>query len=240
MQRTTITWIILAASWIFASTAAAQTSPSKGTSPGASTGSSTDQDLLTTSASTPAAASSMDNEAPRASTEASAKTEKAEEQGDNPLERSFGIGYDVDLQGITGRYMISPDFGLDLTLGFGVETKTQDGEDTKFDFGAAVKAVLPVVKVKDRFRLNVTPGIYMQYTGVHTKDADGAFNLSIFGGLAPELFIWDGLAVEVMFGLAINLNRLNEPNNQKFYLNTGTIGDGISIISGLLFHYYFE
>lgn len=167
-----------------------------------------------------------------------AKTGTTAKITDNPMDRSFGLGYDVDLEGITARYMFSRSFGLDLTLGFGLETGRSDGEDTKFDFDMAIKAVLPIITV-DRLRLNVTPGLFMQYVGVHDEDADGAFNLSLFGGLAPEIFIWDGLAVEVMFGLAFNLQNLNEPNDQDFYLNAGTIGSGVSIISGLLFHYYF-
>jgi len=158
----------------------------------------------------------------------------------NPLERAFGLGYDVDLGGVTFRYMLDPDLGLDATIGFGMETARADGEQFKFDFDFAFKAIFPIVTVEDRFRLNVTPGLFMQYVGNHVEDADGEFNLSLFAGLAPELFIWDGLAVEVMFGLAINLQRINSPNDQDFYLNAGTIGNGVSIVSGLLFHWYFE
>lgn len=148
----------------------------------------------------------------------------------------FGLGYDADLNGIDIRYFWS-NLGVDVTVGFAMETETNDGEELKFDLIVAPKLVY-AFRVHKSINLNALVGAYLQVLGSHAKDGSD-LNVGFFGGLAPELVIWDHLAIEVFFGLSANINNLLEQQAAKTSFSLGTLGRRLSIVSGAVFRYYF-
>jgi hypothetical protein len=148
----------------------------------------------------------------------------------------FGLGYDADLNGINVRYFFSR-LGLDMTVGFALATATADGQKTKFDLIFAPKLVY-ALELHETVNLNVLGGMFLQVLGSHARDQTD-MNIGFFGGLAPELIIWDHLAVEVFFGLSANINNLLEKQAGKTNFTFGTLGRRLSVVSGAVFRWYF-
>lgn len=148
----------------------------------------------------------------------------------------FGLGYDADLNGIDFRYFFGR-LGIDVTVGFALATGTTDGQETKFDMILAPKFVY-ALELHETVNLNVLGGMFVQVLGSHADDQTD-MNLGFFGGLAPELIIWDHLAVEVFFGLSANINNLLEKQAGKTNFTFGTLGRRLSVVSGAVFRWYF-
>lgn len=153
-----------------------------------------------------------------------------------PTAGRFGVGYDADLNGINFRYFFSK-LGIDVTVGFALATATADGQEVKFDTIIAPKFVY-ALELHETVNLNVLGGMFVQVLGSHADDQTD-MNLGFFGGLAPELIIWDHLAIEVFFGLSANINNLLEKQAQKVNFTFGTLGRRLSIVSGAVFRWYF-
>jgi len=153
-----------------------------------------------------------------------------------PTAGRFGLGYDADLNGINFRYFFSK-LGIDVTLGFALATATADGQKVKFDTIIAPKIVY-AFELHETVNLNVLGGMFLQVLGSHAKDQTD-MNIGFFGGFAPELIIWDHLAVEVFFGLSANINNLLEKQAAKTNFTFGTLGRRLSIVSGAVFRWYF-
>ena len=153
-----------------------------------------------------------------------------------PTAGRFGLGYDADLNGVDIRYFFSR-LGVDFTVGFAMETKTAAGEKVKFDLIFAPKVVY-ALELHDKVNLNVLGGMFLQVLGSHAKGQTD-MNIGFFGGLAPELLIWDHLAIEVFFGLSANLNNVLEKQAGEMSFALGTLGRRLSIVSGAVFRFYF-
>lgn len=151
--------------------------------------------------------------------------------------RRFALGYDADLNGVNLRYFPAASLGLDLTIGFGVQTKTTAAEGTRFDLMFTPRLIHPF-RLHEKINLNVEGGLYFQVLGSQTRDQTD-LNMGVFGGFGPELLIWDHLAVEIFFGLAANVNNLLKKQAQKVNFSFGTLGRRISVIGGAVFRYYF-
>lgn len=148
----------------------------------------------------------------------------------------FGLGYDADMNGLNMRYYFGRT-GIDFTLGFGLQTKRADGEALKFDLIAAPKLVHAIELAKD-VNLNVIGGLFVQVLGSNVKDTTD-LNMGVFGGLAPEILLFDHLALEVFFGITANINNLLKKQAAKINFNVGTLGSRLSVVSGAVFRYYF-
>jgi hypothetical protein len=148
----------------------------------------------------------------------------------------FGVGYDADLNGATVRYFFADRMGIDVTLGFSLQTARADGQETDFDMILAPKLVY-AFRLHDKVNLNLEGGAFLQVLGTNSNVSTD-LNLGFFGGVAPELLIWDHLSVEVFFGLSLALNNLLEEQG-KLNVALGTLGQQLSVVSGAAFRYYF-
>lgn len=147
----------------------------------------------------------------------------------------FGLGYDADLNGLNMRYFFNQ-FGIDLTFGFALQTARADGQDADFDLIFAPKLVY-AFRLHEKVNLNVEGGMFFQVLGTSGPESTD-LSMGFFGGLAPEVMLWDHLAVEVFFGLALGLNNLLE-EQAKLNVSFGTLGQQLSVVSGAVFRYYF-
>lgn len=148
----------------------------------------------------------------------------------------WGVGYDADLNGLNVRYYFGQ-AGIDFTLGFGLETKTQNGETAQFDLMFAPRFVY-AFRLHENLNLNAEAGVYLQVIGSHTRNQSD-MNVGFYGGLAPEIVLLDHLGIEVFFGVSGNVNHLLENQASKVSFSIGTLGRRISIIGGAVFRYYF-
>lgn len=150
-------------------------------------------------------------------------------------EGKLGLGYDADLNGATLRYFFSQ-FAFDMTVGFALQTARTDAQDADFDMILVPKLVY-AFKMHEKVNLNIEGGAFLQVLG--TSSSEGTdLSLGFFGGLAPEVLLWDHLSVEVFFGLSLALNNLLE-EQAKLNVSFGTLGKQLSVVSGAVFRYYF-
>ncbi|MBK6848306.1 MAG: hypothetical protein IPG96_12545 [Proteobacteria bacterium] len=148
----------------------------------------------------------------------------------------FGVGYDADLNGINLRYFANR-VGIDLTWGLALQSPRRDGEETRVDM-IFVPRLVYALKMHEKINLNTGGGLTFEVLGSNASD-DTDFSLGLFGGLGPEILLWDHLAVEVFFGAALKINNLAENQAQKVNISFGTLGQQLSIVSGATFRYYF-
>ena len=147
----------------------------------------------------------------------------------------FGLGYDVDLNGVNMRYYFG-NLGIDFTLGFGLKTATAAGQTTRIDLSFSPKIVY-ALKLHKVLHLNLSGGVFFQVLGSNNSGQTD-MNISFFFGMGPELILFERLAVEIFFGVAANINNLME-KGAKTHFSFGTIGQRLNVVSGAQFRYYF-
>ncbi len=152
------------------------------------------------------------------------------------LSGSIGIGYDAAMQSVSCRYFLG-NFGIDLLAGFYVEPQNVSlGEQqTKVDIRGALFA-LYAIEALEFANIDVFLGAEIEYVGSHVK-GQGDLNVYARAGLAPELFVFENVSVEAGFGIELSVIEQPVPNIWK--VGIGTYGSGVSIVSGLSFHWYF-
>jgi len=144
--------------------------------------------------------------------------------------KSKALGYDIDLNGFTYRLGSIGSLRFDISIGFGLDIKTAGKTKTTFDITPGFRVLIPVVKYK--------AWLVQAVTGVHSTMTFGDrtdLGFSLFGGLMPEIFLLPNLSIEIMIGVALALNDVTN----DIQVTLGTVGKGISIISGAAFHWYF-
>ncbi|MCK6509932.1 hypothetical protein L6R29_08210 [Myxococcota bacterium] len=148
-----------------------------------------------------------------------------------PSKVGVGVGYDVDLNGFTIRFGDLKGVRFDINLGFGLNLQTGNNSSTTVDITPGFRVLFPIGSVRV-VQLHAVVGTYLLM-----KPTDAAFrmDLSLFGGLMPEIFLFEQLSIEIMVGFAFNINNIGG----DVTLNLGTIGKGISFLSGAAFHWYF-
>ncbi|MCB9643998.1 MAG: hypothetical protein H6728_13060 [Myxococcales bacterium] len=148
-----------------------------------------------------------------------------------PAKTGIGVGYDVDLNGFTVRFGELKNIRFDLNLGFGLNLQTGNNSSTTVDITPGFRVLFPLGSVRV-VQLHAVIGAYLL---MKPTDANFRMDLSIFGGFLPEIFLFERLSIEIMIGFAFNINNIGG----DVLLNIGTIGKGISFLSGAAFHWYF-
>ena len=151
--------------------------------------------------------------------------------GKLPDQTGVGVGYDVDLNGFTIRFGSLKGVRFDINLGFGLDLQTGNNSTTRVDITPGFRVLFPVASVK-MIQLHAVVGAYLL---MRPTDADFRMDASLFAGLLPEIFLFERLSIEIMIGFAFSINNIGGDIN----LNIGTIGKGISFLSGAAFHWYF-
>ncbi len=165
----------------------------------------------------------------------------------------FALGYDTRvgaLGAVNARYMLSEAFGIDAWLGFMWEPQNADRDTTiggimnpqdRFDLSTGV-GVVYAWQVHERASINFVGRLLYAKVGSHRPHGDTA-NLGISVGIGPELFIFDRISIEVIFGFAMGMASgevQDAMGNWKGWsaVTFQTFGDGISIVQGATFRIY--
>ena len=131
-----------------------------------------------------------------------------------------GVGYDVNLGHVTGRFGLAQDNALDVGVGLNFDN-SQAVSDAKFQFG------LSGFYLKHLQHWGPVDN-YAALGAVLSKLPTASDNiaLSLFAGLQPEITLLERLVISTRFGLSV-------PLMPDFKLQTQ--GEGISIVNGVNF-----
>ncbi len=155
---------------------------------------------------------------------------QAEAFGAKITSRTKGLGYDIDLNSITFRLGQIDALRFDVSLGLGLNIQTKGKTQTSFDMTPGFRVLIPLVQ-NTSWLVQIVAGIHTLFN--FAKETNIGF--SLFGGFMPELFILPNLSIEMMFGFSLAFNDLTN----DVEINIGTVGKGISFLSGAAFHWYF-
>ena len=135
----------------------------------------------------------------------------------------------IGVQGILGlNYIAPPD---------------SDVNDADLDLNIGVN-VFKCLFEADRANLNAFAGVGIDMMGSPIKDSDSVTDISIMVGLEPELFLLDNLSVSTKLGVQImlmgdTLDALGKTASDTGSMQLGTFGQGVSIVNGAAFNWYF-
>ena len=164
---------------------------------------------------------------------------------DTPTEKA--VGYD---NGLSCRYILDSGIGIQGILGLGYNAPADsDINDADLDLNIGVN-VFKCLFEADRGNLNAFAGIGIDMMGSDIKDSDSITNIAILVGLEPELFLLDNLSVSTKFGARIMLlgDTIDENPASVDYgksvsdtgsMQLGTFGQGVDIVAGAAFNWYF-
>ena len=154
----------------------------------------------------------------------------------------------------TFRYMIADTFGVDVNFGFRYEQANQDvnGMGSVDLFTMTVGGgIVYAWQVHERASINFVARLNYLKLGSHAAHATMGNpmpqgGLTISAGLGPELFIFDRLSIEVLFGIAIGMSFTEIADNaggmttyrQASQLSMGNYGNVLSIVQGVNFRIY--
>ncbi len=152
---------------------------------------------------------------------------------------NLAIGYDGYDGGVSLRMFPSPNFGLEGIVGMSFEGRNKDlGDDNAdFDFYLGGNLVIPFKKA-EKANLNFFVGGALQRVDSHAKDV-GRTNIYGNIGLAPEIFLLENLSVETKCGMRISIMGKSFKGAKDNRFRIQTYGQGVSIVSGVAFHWYF-
>ncbi len=158
---------------------------------------------------------------------------------DTPTEKA--VGYDG---GLSYRYILDSGIGVQGILGLGYNSPAADSLDADLDLMIGVN-VFKCLYETDKGNLNCFAGVGIDLMGSTIKDSDSVTDITIQVGLEPEIFLLDNLSVSTKFGVGIILNGdFDNTGDGKANTDTGgmtlrTMGQGVSIIGGAAFNWYF-
>jgi len=160
---------------------------------------------------------------------------------ETPTEKA--VGYDGMLGGLSYRAMMGG-LGLQGIVGLDYESPADtDNFSSALDLNLGV-GVFKCMWECDRANLNGFAGIAIMMDGSTMKDSDSETDFDIAVGLEPEIFLLDNLSVSTKFGLMIAIEGDCRGADGKTVtdsggMNFGTYGQGVSIVEGLSFNWYF-
>ena len=151
----------------------------------------------------------------------------------------MAVGYDG---GLSLRYQTGS-IGVQGILGLEFDSPASDGADSAIDLNIGVN-VFTCMWECDRGNLNGFAGVGIDLDGSTIKDSDSVTDITLKAGLEPEVFLLDNLSVTTKFGVQIMIQGDDIGGNGKAIkdsggLMLGTFGQGISIVSGAAFNWYF-
>ena len=158
---------------------------------------------------------------------------------DTPTEKA--IGYDG---GLSYRMIMASDIGIQGILDLNYDSPADtDNNDAALDLGIGVN-VFKCMWETDRGNLNAFAGVGIDMDGSTIKDSDSVTDITIQVGLEPEIFLLDNLSVSTKLGVQIMLMGDTRGVDGKAVTDSGsmqlgTFGQGVSIVSGAAFNWYF-
>ncbi len=156
---------------------------------------------------------------------------------------SKAIGYDATLNGLSCRHIMESGIGIQGIIGLSFNSPASDNLDSDIDLGIGVN-VLKCLWEAERGNLNGFAGVGINMNGSTIKDSDSVTDISISAGLEPEIFLFDNLSVTTKLGLQVLLLGDSIDAAGKAVTDSGsmlfqTFGQGVSIVSGVSFNWYF-
>lgn len=155
----------------------------------------------------------------------------------------MGIGYD---NGLSFKYWMGG-FGIQSIVDFGYETApssaTEPNDKAEMSIGFMLKGLIPFITT-DKANLNLVLGfgIDMLMNQYHMDKTDSGMDISVLIGFSPEIFLMDNLSIETTTGVKVFMNGESTVSDVKMaddYMSIATFGQGVSIVSGAAFHFYF-
>jgi len=150
----------------------------------------------------------------------------------------MAVGYDG---GISLRYQTGS-IGVQGILGLDFDSPASDAMDSALDINIAAN-VFKCMWECDRGNLNGFAGIGIDLNSSTIKDSDSETDISLVLGLEPEIFLLDNLSVTTKFGGQIMIigDRVvgGKSQDDSGSFSLGTFGQGVSIVSGAAFNWYF-
>ena len=152
------------------------------------------------------------------------------------------IGYDGMLNGLSCRKMLGG-IGIQGILGLGFDSPASDNFDSALDLAIGVN-IFKCLWEADKGQLNCFAGIAIDMDGDTMKDSDSVTDINLAVGLEPEIFLLDNLSVTTKFGVMVRIDGDDRGADGKAVTDSGgmmlgTYGQGVSIIEGFSFNWYF-
>ncbi len=156
---------------------------------------------------------------------------------------NMAIGYDAMVNAVNVRVITATGIGVQGLLGLNFNSPKNDNFQADTDLYIGANAFKCLYET-DKANLNCFAGVSIDMDGTMIDGGDTVTNIGIMVGLEPEIFLLDCLSVSTKFGVGIMLNGDLRGNDGKTASDTGstvigTIGDGVSIVDGLSFNWYF-
>lgn len=151
----------------------------------------------------------------------------------------MAVGYDG---GLSVRYQTGS-IGVQGILGLEFDSPASDAVDSALDLNIGVN-VFKCMWECDRGNLNGIAGVGIDMDGSNIKDSDSVTDITLMCGLEPEVFLLDNLSVTTKVGVQImiqgdRIDGAGKAITDSGGLMLGTFGQGVSIVSGAAFHWYF-
>ncbi len=152
------------------------------------------------------------------------------------------IGYDGNLGGLSLRYMMGS-IGVQGILGLDFESPAASTSDSAIDLALGVNVFKSLWEC-DKGQVNCFGGISINMDGDTMKDSDSVTDIGLAVGLEPEIFLLENLSVSTKLGVQIMIegetrDALGKSEKDSGGLSLGTYGQGVSIVSGVSFNWYF-
>ncbi len=162
---------------------------------------------------------------------------------------NMAIGYD---NGLSMRFITEGGVGLQGIVGLDMDASNPGNmtdAKTRVDFNAQVNVFKSLLMTEgDTFPsmacLNGYAGVGVNVDGSRIKDSDNVTDFFVEVGLSPEIFLLDNLSVVTNFGVELLMAGDTIGDDGKAAKDTGgmdifTFGQGISIVEGWAFNWYF-
>lgn len=154
------------------------------------------------------------------------------------------IGYN---NGLSIRHLMDSGLGFEGILGLNYNAPANDKLDADLDVNIGVNVLKCLWETEAGSlsgNLNGFAGVGIAINGSTIKDSDSVTNIAISAGLEPEIFLLSNLSVTTRLGIQIAINGDTRGADGKTVTDTGstafgTFGQGVSIVSGLAFNWYF-
>ena len=163
---------------------------------------------------------------------------------DTPTEKAVGYDAAVKFGGLSYRMMLDSGIGVQGILGLGYNAPANDNLDADLDLNIGVN-LFKCLYEADRGNLNAFAGVGIDMMGSTIKDSDSVTDIAIMVGLEPEIFLLDNLSVTTKFGAQLMMmGDFDNDGDGKADTDTGgmmlgTMGQGVDIVAGAAFNWYF-
>ncbi|MFA5033103.1 MAG: hypothetical protein WC614_08795 [bacterium] len=158
-------------------------------------------------------------------------------------EAKMGIGYDVKNSAVSYKYWAEKvGFQGELRAKYQGAESGATTQASSMTLDATAYVLYPIAKA-DKFHLNGAAGVsYVMYNNLDQVEDRTKTNMGLRLGFIPEYYVTDNFSFECFFGVGITM--VGETKNDTVgmkddYKTLEIMGDGLSLSSGVAFHFYF-